>query len=126
MSDFPDALPHGPIVEIFPDVFFVTGTMRAEFFGSMWQFSRNMTVVREDGRLTIVNSVRLNDEGLAQLEALGNVVNVVRIGDMHGIDDPFYLKRYGPTFWALPGMDIQEGLHVDKQLIERGEMPFRG
>jgi hypothetical protein len=126
MTDFADAMPHGPILEVFPDVFFVTGTMRAEFFGSMWQFSRNMTVVREDGRLTIINSVRLNDEGLARLEGLGKVVNLVRIGDMHGIDDPFYVKRYRPTFWALPGMNIQEGLHVDKELSEGGAMPFRG
>src|ERR1035438_7965767 len=126
MSDFPDAMPHGPIIEVFPDVFFVTGTMRGEFFGSMWQFSRNMTVVREEGRLTIVNSVRLNDHGLAALEALGDVVNVVRIGDMHGIDDPFYLNRYGATFWALPGMEIQDGLKVDKALVAAGEMPFGG
>ena len=25
MSDFAEALPHGPIVEVFPEVFFVTG-----------------------------------------------------------------------------------------------------
>ena len=47
MTDFNDVMPHGPIQELFPDVFFVTGTMKAEFFGSDWQFSRNMTVVRE-------------------------------------------------------------------------------
>src|SRR5215510_6157608 len=103
MSEFPPALPHGPIEEVFPNVFFVTGTMRAEFFGSMWTFSRNMTVVREDGRLTIVNSVRLGPSGLAELEALGTVANVVRIGDMHGTDDPFYMDRYRTaTFWAVP------------------------
>jgi len=94
-----------------------------EFFGSTWQFSRNMTVVREDDQLTIVNSVRLDDQGLAALEALGNVVNVVRIGDMHGVDDPFYVNRYGATFWSLPGMRIQDNLNVDKELIVGGEMP---
>lgn len=124
MSDFAPALPHGQLQEIFPNVFFVTGTMRGEFFGSMWQFSRNMTVVRESGRLTIVNSVRLDPEGLRQLEALGQVQNVVRIGDMHGVDDPFYVDRYRPTFWAMPGMDIQDGLTVDKSLTAGGEMPF--
>lgn len=125
MSDFQPALPHGPLTEVFPDVFFVTGTMREEFFGSMWQFSRNMTVVREDGRLTIVNSVRLDTKGLEELDRLGTVANVVRIGDMHGIDDPFYLDRYHATFWAMPGMDIQSGLTVDKSLTTGGEMPFR-
>jgi len=64
MSDYHPAMPHGAIQEVFPDVFFVTGTMRAEFFGSMWQFNRNMTIVRENGRLTLINTVRLDDAGL--------------------------------------------------------------
>lgn len=126
MSTYQDAMPHGPIQEVFKDVFFVTGSMKNEFFGSTWQFSRNMTIVRENGNLTILNSVRLNDEGLAELDKLGQVINVVRIGDMHGVDDPFYIDRYKAKFWAMPGMKIQEGLHVDKELKEGGEMPFSG
>lgn len=125
MTQFQAAMPHSSIEEVFPDVFFVTGTMRNEFFGSVWQFSRNMTVVREDGKLTIINSVRLDDRGLAALDVLGKVTQVVRIGDMHGVDDPFYVQRYGATFWALPGMSIQDGLHVGKTLTSDGEMPFR-
>jgi hypothetical protein len=124
MSDYHPAMPHGPIEEVFPDVFHVTGTMRAEFFGSMWQFNRNMTIVREGGRLTLINTVRLDDAGLAKLESLGTVANVVRIGDMHGVDDRFYVDRYDATFWALPGMRIGEGLTVDRTLTEGGEMPF--
>jgi hypothetical protein len=124
MKNYQEAMPHGPIQEIFKDVFFVTGTMRNEFFGSMWQFSRNMTVVRENGNLTIINSVRLKDEALAELDRLGKVINVVRIGDMHGVDDPFYVDRYQAKFWAMPGMRVQEGLTVDKELREGGEMPF--
>jgi hypothetical protein len=125
MSEFAPALPHGLLEEVFPNVFFVTGTMRAEFFGSMWQFSRNMTVVRDGDQLTIVNSVRLGDAGLRQLDALGTVANIARIGDMHGVDDPFYLDRYrSATFWAMPGMDIQEGLTVGRELRAGGEMPF--
>ncbi len=124
MTEFQDAMPHGAIEEVFPDVFFVTGTMKNEFFGSMWQFSRNMTVVREDNRLTIVNSVRLDEQGLAALYALGTVANVVRIGDMHGVDDPFYVDRYAAAFWALPGMTIQDGLQVDHELTTGGAMPF--
>ena len=125
MTEFQAALPHGPLEEVFPGVFFVTGTMRGEFFGSIWQFSRNMTVVRENGRLTIVNSVRLNDDGLRHLDSLGTVANIVRIGDMHGVDDPFYQDRYPEArFWAMPGMDIQDELSVDHELREGGEMPF--
>ena len=69
MCNYQEALNHGKIEEIFKDVFFVTGTMKNEFFGSMWQFSRNMIVVREDGKLTLINTVRLNEEGLKELEA---------------------------------------------------------
>lgn len=125
MTPFADALPHDAIDEVFPDVFFVTGSMRNEFFGSLWQFNRNMTIVREGGDLTIVNSVRLNDRGLADLDALGKVVNVVRIGDMHGVDDAFYVERYGATYWALPGMCARSDRPVDKELVEGGEMPIR-
>lgn len=124
MANFPDAMPHGEIKEVFKDVFFVTGTTKNEFFGSMWQFSRNMTVVREGEQLTILNSVRLDDQGLAALDALGKVVNVVRLGDMHGMDDPFYVDRYGAAFWALPDMKVQNGLKINKELTAGGEMPF--
>jgi len=104
MSEHAPTMPHGPIEEVFEDIHSVTGTMRGEFFGSMWQFNRNMTIVREDGRLTLVNAVRLDDAGLAALEALGEVAAVARIGSMHGHDDAFYVERYGAAYWALPGM----------------------
>jgi hypothetical protein len=123
VTAFAPALPHGPIEEVFRDIFFVTGTMRGEFFGSMWQFSRNMTVVRDGDRLTIVNSVRLTPEGLDALDALGTVKNVVRIGDMHGVDDPFYVDRYRAAFWALKDMDVQPGLSVTTELRPGGPMP---
>lgn len=124
MAEYHPVMPHGAIQEVFPDVFFVTGTMRNEFFGSMWQFNRNMTIVREGGRLTLINTVRLNDAGLAALDRLGTVTNVVRIGDMHGVDDRFYVDRYKAKFWALPNMRIGPGLQVDKTLAEGGETPF--
>jgi hypothetical protein len=99
--------------------------MRGEFFGSIWQFGRNMIVVREADRLTLINSVRLNDEGLAYLDKLGRVVNVVRIGSMHGMDDPFYVNRYHAAYWTLPDMKHKD-LPTDKELKVGGEMPFKG
>ena len=126
MSNYHEALNHGSIEEVLKDIFYVTGTMKNEFFGSMWQFSRNMTVVRENGDLTIFNSVRLNAEGLAALDRLGKVVNVVRLGDMHGVDDQFYVDRYKAKFWALTNMETKDGLHIDKVLVEGGEMPLEG
>jgi hypothetical protein len=115
---------HGKINEVLKNVFFVTGTMKNEFFGSMWQFSRNMTIVKEGEQLTLLNSVRLNEEGLAELDKLGKVVNVVRLGDMHGVDDPFYVNRYNATFWALPTMSVQKELTITP-LQEGGELPLK-
>lgn len=126
MDSLPPALPHGQVEEVFPDVFFVTGTMKTELMGAHWHFSRNMTVVRDRGSLTLINSVRLDDAGLAQLEALGPVTNVVKIGSLHGRDDAFYKARYGATFWALPGMPHEHGLTADKELSPDGEAPFAG
>ncbi len=126
MSDFKAVMPHGSIEEIFPDLFFVTGTMRGEFFGSTWQFSRNMIIVREDERLSLINAVRLNDDGLAALDALGKVANVLRIGAMHGCDDAFYVDRYEARYWAMPEMPAGDGPRVDKELTVNGELPFGG
>ncbi len=126
MTDHHPQLPHGPIQEVFPDVFHVTGTMRNEFFGAMWQFSRNMTIVREEGRLTLINSVRLSPAGLAALDKLGKVTNVVRIGDMHGVDDRFYVDRYKATYWAMKGMTAPAGIAKQQTLGEKGAMPFKG
>ena len=64
MSDFTALMPHGAIEEVFDDVFFVTGTSKPTWEGQQWQFSRNMTIVRDGSSLTLVNTVRLDDAGL--------------------------------------------------------------
>ena len=42
-----------------------------------------------------------NDELATALEQLGRVRHVVKIGHAHGIDDPYYVERYGAAYWAL-------------------------
>ena len=126
MCQFNDVMPHGKIREIFPDVFFVTGTMTGEFFGSMWQFSRNMTVVREGTSLTLFNAVRLTEEGLKELDALGDVKAVVRLGSMHGHDDAFYVDRYKAKYWVIAGAPPIDGLQVDEELKLGGPLPVAG
>lgn len=109
---FPPALPHGALREVFPDVFFVTGTIGLP--GPMpVRFSRNMTVVRQGDRLVIVNSVRLDERGLAALEALGKPTDVLRIAGFHGADDAFYKDRYGAKVWALEGQRYTSGFSQD-------------
>ena len=126
MPTFTQALAHGPLQEVFPDVFFVTGTMRAIFGEVEWQFSRNMTIVRDRGQLTLINTVRLNDEHLEQLEDLGKISHVVRIGSLHGVDDAFYVDRYSADYWAVPGMTHEAGLVPNREIGRNGETPFEG
>lgn len=112
MEQFPPALAHGSLEEVFPGIYFVSGAMEAVLQEMEWEFSRNMTVVKEGERLTIINSVRLNDEGLAELDRLGKVTDVVRIGCLHGRDDAFYVDHYGANYWAMPGMETEGELNV--------------
>ncbi len=108
----PPARPHGKIAAILPDLFFVTGSVALP--GPLRVvFSRNMTIVREGERLVLVNSVRLDAAGLAELDALGKVTDILRLAGNHGADDPFYKERYGAKVWALreqpyfPGFDAK-------------------
>ena len=126
MQHFPPALSQVNLEEVFPDVFSITGSMETVLMGANWHFSRNMTVLRDGDALSLINTVRLNDAGLRQLDALGRVANVVKIGSLHGRDDAFYKLRYGATFWALPGMKHEHGLIADKELVSGGETPFPG
>lgn len=122
------AWPHGPIRPAFTEVFFVVGTNKTHHDGEDLQTSRTMTVLREGGELTLVNTVRLTEPGLAELDALGRVRDVVRIGAFHGRDDPFYRDRYGARVWALPGVACEDGrpadatLDPDRSLARGGEV----
>ena len=58
MEQFPPALSHGNLEEAFPDVFFVTGSMETVLMGAKWNFSRNMTVLRNGNALSLINTVQ--------------------------------------------------------------------
>ncbi len=96
-----------------PHTFFVTGSVVMP--GPVpFRFSRNMTVVREGERLVLVNTVRLDDAGLAALDALGRVTDVVRLAGFHGMDDPFYADRYGAKVWVVRGQRYTSGFGDSK------------
>lgn len=107
----PAPRPHGELREILPDLYFVTGTVKMP--GPLpVRFSRNMTVVRRGDRLIVVDSVRLDDAGLAALDKLGKVTDVVRLAANHGMDDPFYAERYGAKVWAVKGQRYTAGFNT--------------
>jgi hypothetical protein len=121
MADFAPALSHGPIAEVFPDVFQVTGGFR---FAPLLSITRNMTIVRQGGALTVLNSVRLSPEGEAGLAKLGKVEHVVRVGAFHGLDDPYYVDRYRATLWGPPGTKHAAGLTARD--LAPGASPIEG
>src|SRR5690242_2542897 len=100
MTDYTSPSSHSAITEIFPDIFFVTGTNITHHDGRELQHSCNMIIVRDGHILTLINTVRLTDKGLARLESLGTVKHIVRLGTFHGRHDAFYLQRYPALLWA--------------------------
>lgn len=124
MTSFPPALAHGTIEEVLPEVFLVTGAMETVLMELDWQFSRNMIIVREGERLVLINSVRLDDQGLAALDSLGQVTDVIRLGALHGRDDAFYLDRYQAQYWVMPGLEPEQ--QDSKTLAEGSPLPLAG
>ena len=113
MSDaLPGLEPHGDVTEFLPDIFYVIGSV---VMMPLMRLPRTMTVIREGDSLILVNAVRLGDEGIAQLCALGSIDHVVKIG-MHGMDDAWYAREHGAKLWALPGVSNGHGAPIDQEL----------
>ena len=109
----PPALAHGELAEVLPGLYFVTGTIQMP--GPLpVRFSRNMTVVRRGDRLVLVNSLRLDEPGLAALDKLGKVTDVIRLAANHGMDDPFYAERYGAKVWVVKGQRYTAGFNTSR------------
>ncbi len=122
-APFPRALAHGAIEEVFSDVFFVSGAMETVLMDLDWKFSRNMTIIRDGERLILVNTIRLDDEGLTQLDRLGQVTDVIRLGALHGRDDAFYLDRYQAQYWVMPGIDAGQD-NTAQPLTQTASLPI--
>lgn len=123
-TQYSPAWPHTDIKEVFPGIYFVMGTNITHYNGIDLQHSRNMIIIKNNHELSLINTVRLTDSGLAALDALGEVKNVIRIGAFHGRDDGFYLDKYAAKFWAIKEMDIENHRTIDTELTANGQMPF--
>ena len=98
MSQYPAPEPHGPIEEVFADVFFVQGSIR---IAPGMRINRGMVILRHGTELTLVNPVRLDAAGQSDLERLGQVKRAVRLGHQHGRDDPYVVAELGASYWTL-------------------------
>ncbi len=122
-KDFPPVSPHQRIKKIGDDLFMARGSIR---FNRFVRLSRNMAIVRSGKELTLINPVRLNARGLRDLDALGAVKHIIRLGAAHGRDDPFYVARYKPLFWCQEGGARYREPAIDRVLSDGGALPFGG
>jgi len=128
MSIHPEPLQPKSIKKIFDDIYYVIGTNITHHDGAVIQHSSNMTIIRNGDELTLVNTINLNDKEIEELDALGKVKNIVRLGAFHGKNDEFYRKRYEAKLWALKGMEDGCGsknyTKIDVEMTTGGKMPF--
>jgi hypothetical protein len=117
----PPAYPHEAIEEIAADLFMVRGSIR---MNALMRISRNMAIVRHQGQLSLVNPIRLDEEGERQLLALGDVKRILRLGPMHGLDDPYYVDCFGAEFWAQAESEIYPEPKVEQKLAADRPLPF--
>jgi len=116
---YPPATPHDPIEEIAPDLFMVRGSVR---MNALMRITRNMAIVRDQGELSVVNPIRVDEATERELLALGDVKRILRLGPMHGLDDPYYVERFGAELWAqgesenYPEPKISQELAIDRPL----------
>ncbi len=117
----PPVTPHDPIEEIAADLFMVRGSVR---MNPLARITRNMAIVRHRGELNLVNPIRLDEEGERQLLALGDVKRVLRLGPLHGLDDPYYVERFGAEFWAQGESETYPEQKIEQRLTTDRPLPF--
>ncbi|NCG19143.1 MAG: hypothetical protein GWP91_09035 [Rhodobacterales bacterium] len=83
--------PHGPLTEVIPGIWQVTGSLRPAGDG----LPRNMVVWKlPDGGVCIHNGVVLDDKTQAELEALGTPTVLIVPNGFHRSDAAVYKARY--------------------------------
>jgi hypothetical protein len=113
--------PHDSIEEIFSDVFMVRGCIRMNPFV---RITRNMAVIRHGDELTLVDPIRLDAVNEEQLETMGEIKRILRLGPMHGADDRYYIDRFAAELWA-PGHSKQyPDPAPDRILTTSSPLPF--
>jgi len=123
MPAHPRPAPHGPIEAITPRLHIVRSSMR---MNPVVRISRNMAILRDDDGLTLVNPIRLDEDGERALEALGAVKRLVRLGPRHGVDDPYCKQRFDAEFWSQPGGTTYTEPAIDQPMVDGATLPFAG
>ncbi len=118
---YPPVYPHDPVEQIAEDVFMVRGSIR---MSALMRITRNMAIVRNEGQLSLINPIRLSPEGEVELQSLGEVKHIIRLGPMHGVDDPYYVDRFQARLWCQPGGTSYPEPAIDVELNTGCSLPF--
>ncbi len=113
--------PHGNVEEIAEDIFMLRGSIK---MNPLVRITRNMGIIRNGEELSLINPVRVNAKVEAQLLKLGNIKHVLRLGCFHGVDDPYYVEKFGAKMWAQPGGTTYTVPKIDKELSAVSPLPF--
>jgi hypothetical protein len=112
----PKIYPYRPFQSLAADLWQVEGTLSNGL-------PRNMTVYRlSDGRLLLYSVVAMHDEGMAELEKLGRPAVMVMPHDRHGMDAPFYKRRYPDLRVLAPEPRHARKVPVDGDILELGAL----
>jgi hypothetical protein len=115
------AYPHDPIESIAEDVYMVRGSFR---MNALVRITRNMAIIRHHEELTLVNPIRLDKVGEAQLRGLGEVKRMIRLGSLHGLDDPYYADTFRAELWSQAGGTTYREPKISRELNESTTLPF--
>lgn len=85
-----------------------------------------MVIVRNGNELTLINTLRLDENGLRALDKLGKVTHVIRLGAFHDRNDVFYLDCYKAKLWAVSGMIHKNNRQADFLIEKTTITPFPG
>lgn len=111
----------GKLERVFDDVWWTWGTTR---FMPGVVFPRNMSIIRRGDELTVIHPVMMPDDVQREIEDLGTIRHIVRLGAFHGMDDGLYVERYQPTVWAPADVNQAPGVTTDHVLKPGCELPF--
>ncbi len=115
--------PHGPLQQVLPNIFTVTGTIR--LFG-LFQYSRVMTILNDNGTLAIINPVRVEDDLLNEIHKLGQIKYLLKIGQLHCVDVPFYMDNFSPELWINRDDPSIDESHSPHYFDDVDEIPILG
>ena len=112
---------HGNVEEIAEDIFMLRGSIK---MNPLVRITRNMGIIRNGDELSLINPVRVSAKVEAQIAKLGQIKHVIRLGCFHGVDDPYYVEKFGAQMWAQLGGTTYTVPKIDKELDSVAPLPF--